>query len=70
MSIAQLLPIPYVGELFDAIPETDLDDCRRAIDDGRYLDASFSCPAGTFLRELVGAGPGDEEDDFDEEDEP
>jgi len=70
VSIAQLLPIPYVGELFDAIPETDLDDCRRAIDDGRYLDASFSCPAGTFLRELVGAGPGDEEDDFDEEDEP
>jgi hypothetical protein len=69
LSIAQLLPIPYVGALFDAIPDTDLAECRRAIDDGRYIDASFACPAGTFLRELVGAGPGDdEEDDFDEED--
>jgi len=71
VSIAQLLPIPYVGELFDAIPDTDLDECRAAIRDGRLIDASFACPAGTFLRELVhSSGPGDEEDeeeDFEDE---
>jgi len=74
VSIAQLLPIPYVGELFDAIPNTDLDECRAAIRDGRLIDASFACPAGAFLRELLHSeGPGDEEDeedDFDEEDQP
>jgi hypothetical protein len=67
MSIAHLLPIPYVAELFDAVPDTDLAECDAALRDGRYIDASFACPAGTFLRELV-AGPGDdEEDDFDDE---
>jgi hypothetical protein len=68
MSIAQLLPIPYVGELFDALPETDLDDCQAAIDAGDYIDASFSCPAGTFLRELFHANGPDDEDDDDQED--
>jgi len=70
VSIAQLLPIPYVGELFDAVPDTDVEECRAALRDGRYIDASFACPAGTFLRELMGlAGPGDDEDDGEEDQE-
>lgn len=39
------------------IPQTDADRCSDAIYAGRTLDASFACPAGTFLRYLVGAKP-------------
>lgn len=31
------------------IPETDEQKCRSALCEGRTLDASFFCPAGTFL---------------------
>jgi hypothetical protein len=31
------------------IPETNMSECDRAIAEGRTLDASFACPAGTFL---------------------
>lgn len=31
------------------IPETNADACQLALDEGRYWDASFSCPAPRFL---------------------
>jgi len=67
MSIAQLLPIPYVGELFDALPETDVDDARRAIEAGDYIDASFSCPLGRSCAKALSRERSDEEDDEDDE---
>jgi len=72
VSIVQFLAPGFLSELFDSIPDTDLDECRRALAEGRYLDGSFACPAGTFLRELVAGEPStpDEEDDFDQEEEP
>ena len=71
MSIVQFLAPGFLSELFDSIPDTDLDECRRALAEGRYLDGSFACPAGTFLRELVSGGEAsDEEEDFDQEEEP
>lgn len=39
------------------IPETNMDACARAIHEGRTWDASFACPAGTFLKSLVGVKP-------------
>lgn len=37
-----------VGDLF-GIPETNADACQVALAEGRTWDASFACPAGTFL---------------------
>lgn len=37
------------------IPETNADQCQAALAEGRYWDASFYCPAGTFLRAATGA---------------
>lgn len=34
------------------IPATDMDECERAIAEGRTWDASFACPAGRFLRHI------------------
>lgn len=31
------------------IPRTDMNECQRALAEGRTLDASFACPAGTFI---------------------
>lgn len=53
-------------ELFEELPDTDPHACHAALLEGRYLDASFDCPALTFLKGLTG-GPGDEEDDDEEE---
>lgn len=39
------------------IPETNVDACTRAINEGRMWDASFACPAGTFLKSVVGIKP-------------
>jgi hypothetical protein len=36
------------------VPRTDLTECERAKAEGRTLDASFKCPAGDFLRYLMG----------------
>lgn len=36
------------------IPQTDQDKCAEAIYAGRTWDASFACPAATFLRWSVG----------------
>jgi hypothetical protein len=57
-------------ELFDEIPQTDLDACRDALDQGDYIEASFMCPAGTFLRELFTSQSGPDDDEDDEENEP
>lgn len=34
------------------VPRTDMTECERAIAEGRTLDASFACPAGTFIQSL------------------
>ena len=34
------------------IPSTSASECDRAIAEGRYWDASFHCPAGTFIKGL------------------
>lgn len=34
------------------IPETNEDECDRAIAEGRTLDASFACPAGRWIKSL------------------
>ena len=31
------------------IPRVDESECERALREGRRLDASFACPAGTFI---------------------
>jgi hypothetical protein len=36
------------------IPETDDSECARALREGRTWDASFACPAGTFLKHVTG----------------
>lgn len=40
-----------VGEAV-GIPETNQDQCTADLAAGRTWDASFSCPAGTFLKSL------------------
>lgn len=40
------------------IPRTDQTQCQKDLDQGRLWDASFSCPAGTFLGGLFGSKPG------------
>lgn len=43
------------------IPETNRDACAQAIYEGRTWDASFACPAGTFIKSLfTGAPPVDQ----------
>lgn len=37
-----------VGEVI-GIPRTNETECEKAIREGRMWDASFACPAGTFL---------------------
>jgi hypothetical protein len=63
MSLLSLLP---GGELLDELPETDEQECRIALAEGRYWDASFDCPALRFVRGVFG-GPDDEDDGDDEE---
>ena len=31
------------------LPRTDMTECQRALAEGRRWDASFACPAGTFI---------------------
>lgn len=40
-----------VGELV-GVPQTDMTACQLAMAEGRTLDASFACPAGTFINYL------------------
>jgi len=37
-----------VGDKF-GIPRTNMTECERALAEGRTWDASFACPAGTFI---------------------
>lgn len=39
------------------IPQTNQDACSEAMYAGRTLDASFACPAGTFLHYLWNGAP-------------
>lgn len=34
------------------IPRTDETECEKALREGRTWDASFACPAGTFVKSL------------------
>lgn len=34
------------------IPRTNMTECERAIAEGRTWDASFACPAGTWIKSL------------------
>lgn len=43
-----------IGQVI-GIPATNETECERARREGRTWDASFACPAGTFLSYLVGA---------------
>lgn len=37
------------------IPDTDKNECAKALAEGRYWDASFACPAGTFIKGVFGS---------------
>ena len=37
------------------VPATDMTECQRALAEGRTWDASFACPAGTFLGSIFGS---------------
>lgn len=41
-----------IGDLV-GIPRTDETECEKAMREGRTWDASFACPAGTWLGYLV-----------------
>lgn len=43
-----------IGDVL-GVPRTDMTECERALAEGRTLDASFACPAGTFLGALTGS---------------
>lgn len=34
------------------IPATNMTECEKAIAEGRTWDASFACPAGTFIKSI------------------
>lgn len=41
-----------VGDII-GIPRTNETECQKAMREGRTLDASFACPAGTFLHYTI-----------------
>lgn len=43
-----------IGDVL-GLPRTDMTECERALAEGRTWDASFSCPAGTFIGSLMGS---------------
>ena len=40
-----------IGQIM-GVPETNLTECQRAIAEGRRWDASFACPASTFIKSI------------------
>ena len=49
-----------IGEAV-GIPDTNQTECERALAEGRMWDASFACPAGTFLRGVFGGATPNQE---------
>lgn len=47
-----------VGDVL-GVPRTDETECQKALREGRLWDASFACPAGTFIGGAWGAITGD-----------
>jgi hypothetical protein len=45
--------VQTVGETF-GVPRTNETECQKALREGRTWDASFACPAGTFLSATLG----------------
>lgn len=45
-----------VGQIF-GIPATEKTECQKALDEGRFWDASFSCPAKDFIGGVFGSKP-------------
>ena len=45
-----------VGKVI-GVPATEATACSRAMEEGRTWDASFACPAGTFIRYLREGAP-------------
>jgi hypothetical protein len=43
-----------IGDLV-GVPRTNETECAKALREGRMWDASFSCPAGTYLSGLGGS---------------
>lgn len=41
-----------VGDVI-GVPRTEMNECEKAIAEGRTWDASFACPAGRFLSYLT-----------------
>jgi len=48
--------VKSVGEIV-GIPDTNQSQCEKDIAAGRTWDSSFSCPATTWLKSLVGIKP-------------
>lgn len=42
-----------IGDWF-GVPRTNETECEKAMREGRYWDASFACPAGTFISGTAG----------------
>jgi len=53
-------PVNVVTNIGEAVgvPKTDTDECARAMAEGRTWDASFACPASTFLKYSFSGAPG------------
>lgn len=47
-----------VGDVL-GVPRTNETECQKAIREGRTWDASFACPAGTFIGSIFGGGGND-----------
>lgn len=43
-----------IGQTF-GVPDTNMTQCQRDLAAGNVLDASFSCPAGTYLGAVFGS---------------
>jgi hypothetical protein len=39
------------------VPKTDKTECEQAMEEGRTWDASFACPAGTFVHYAMSSQP-------------
>jgi hypothetical protein len=49
-------PVLAIGEAV-GIPQTSTSECERAMAEGRTWDASFACPATTFIKYMAAPKP-------------